>query len=267
MSGGYFRVPDAWVDDGLIASLGFAATKVLVVFCRHVNDDRECHPSIARISRLAGVSRSCAFEAIRQLESAGLVIRATRSGSSNKYHLASGPESGRVGVQNLDGRGPEISTGGVRKSGPRRKPNEGNTMKETSQHQVDADAPSRTDVSNSNSGGGSFADFWRVVHNRVGKRDAQKAFDKAVTCVAKERSISRPEATAYIIDRMIAFSRTPAAHPADHTPIHPATWLNKGRYDDDPDTWDPSSKRDPHKLAIARLMRQVEDHNPEYAVR
>jgi len=36
---------------------------------------------------------------------------------------------------------------------------------------------------------------------------------------------------------MAAFAKTPRANATDHTPIHPATWLNQGCYDDDPATW------------------------------
>jgi len=83
----------------------------------------------------------------------------------------------------------------------------------------------------------AFDQFWQSVHIKTGRRAAEKAHARAVKAVAIERKIAPPEAAAYILERMQAFARSPAACPKDRTPIHPATWLNQGRYDDDPAAW------------------------------
>jgi hypothetical protein len=82
-----------------------------------------------------------------------------------------------------------------------------------------------------------FDAFWASVHLKVGKANAEKAFAKAVKRVAQERECLMHEAAEHIVERMKAFARTPQANPADHSPVHPATWLNGGRYDDDPAAW------------------------------
>ncbi len=84
---------------------------------------------------------------------------------------------------------------------------------------------------------GAFDRFWEAVHIKTGKRAAEKAHTQAVRVVASERKLTPPEAAAYILERMQAFAQSPQARPKDRTPIHPATWLNAGRYDDDPAAW------------------------------
>lgn len=90
----------------------------------------------------------------------------------------------------------------------------------------------------------SFDAFWQSVHIKTGKRAAEKAHARAVRAVAADRNLTPPEAAAYILERMKAFARTPQATPKDHSPIHPATWLNQGRYDDDPTAWQRAGSAD-----------------------
>ena len=107
------------------------------------------------------------------------------------------------------------------------------------------DTPSRESLSfeessskiDSSAGARRFRDFWNSVHTKVGKAAAQKAFTKAVSRVAKERGIDLDDAAGMITRAMTEFAATPSANPSDRTPIHPSTWLNQGRYDDDPDAW------------------------------
>ncbi len=85
-----------------------------------------------------------------------------------------------------------------------------------------------------------FARFWAEVHLRKGKHGARAAFVRAVRRKAAEfPDVTVPEgyAAAWITQRMRVFASSPEAKPTEHSPIHPATWLNKGRYDDDPADW------------------------------
>lgn len=84
-----------------------------------------------------------------------------------------------------------------------------------------------------------FDGWWAVVHAKTGREVAKTAYAKAV---AKLRDAGRDDPHAYLLDRMLAFARSPNARPPDRTPIHPATWLNQGRYDDDPETWNHTTK-------------------------
>ena len=112
---------------------------------------------------------------------------------------------------------------------------------------TDTDTDADTDTSKSNapaskSDADAFLTFWDVVHLKVGKEAAKTAFRKAIKRqIAEKKSLGavlKPEHAAEWIHRQMSrFASSPAATPTDHSPIHPATWLNQGRYDDDPETW------------------------------
>lgn len=82
-----------------------------------------------------------------------------------------------------------------------------------------------------------FDAFWQAVHLKKGKHAASKAFAKAVERKAKDDDVTQRDASHAIIEAMRAFASSPESTPIDHSPIHPATWLNQGRYDDDQTTW------------------------------
>jgi uncharacterized protein YdaU (DUF1376 family) len=77
--------------------------------------------------------------------------------------------------------------------------------------------------------------FWATVPNKIGKRDAAKAFDRSLVVVATEKGLGKTEAAGFITERMASFAESPKAK-GEFCP-HPATWLNGGRYDDDPEQW------------------------------
>jgi hypothetical protein len=83
----------------------------------------------------------------------------------------------------------------------------------------------------------AFDQFWQAVHIKTGKEAARRAFTRAVKRMQHE-GIQKGDAEVRLLDRMAAFARSPQAHPKDRSPIHPATWLNQGRYDDDPAAWE-----------------------------
>lgn len=80
-----------------------------------------------------------------------------------------------------------------------------------------------------------FDSWWEVVHCKTGKEAARRAYDVAVSKIRMVEPDREPH--AYLRERMAAFASTPSAKPTDRTPIHPTTWLNQGRYADDPATW------------------------------
>ena len=82
-----------------------------------------------------------------------------------------------------------------------------------------------------------FKRFWAVVNRKVGLKASQAAFHKAARVVAEDKSCSEMEAYSYLIDRMIVFAESPAARDEYTGKLHPATWLNQGRYDDDEQEW------------------------------
>ncbi len=88
----------------------------------------------------------------------------------------------------------------------------------------------------------SFSPFWLAVHRKVGKRAAEAAYRRAVKHVAKAKGCEPDAAEAYITEAMRRFAQTPDAHPKDRSAIHPTTWLNQGRYDDEPEAADATIK-------------------------
>lgn len=82
-----------------------------------------------------------------------------------------------------------------------------------------------------------FADFWKVCHTKTGKQKATEAFARAIKRKAKDDGVPAIVAKAEIVNAMIEFAASPQALPNDRTPIHPTTWLNQGRFDDDRSTW------------------------------
>ena len=68
----------------------------------------------------------------------------------------------------------------------------------------------------------SFEVFWNIYPRKVGKQDAAKSFDRALSLATAEE----------IIEGAKKFAADPNRIPT-FTP-HPATWLNQGRWSDEP---------------------------------
>ena len=73
-----------------------------------------------------------------------------------------------------------------------------------------------------------------MVHCKSAKRAAKSAYDKAI----KRLEMSgNPDPHGYLLQRMQLFAVSPVAKPPDRSPIHPSTWLNQDRFDDDDAEW------------------------------
>jgi len=68
----------------------------------------------------------------------------------------------------------------------------------------------------------SFDDFWKVYPRKAGKQAARKAWDKAV----------KDTPSVIVLAAAAAFRDDP--NREDEFTPHPATWLNQGRWEDDP---------------------------------
>jgi hypothetical protein len=105
-----------------------------------------------------------------------------------------------------------------------------------------------------------FIAFWAVYPKRVAKEEARTAFAKAVHRLTDS---GRANPAAMLVERAKAFGV--AKQDADPKFIpHPATWLNKGQFDDDPATWVECSQRaGPSSRAsnnIDQAKRFIEEH-------
>lgn len=92
-------------------------------------------------------------------------------------------------------------------------------------------AKAKANGSNASGSVSGFDSFWKIYPRKVGKLDARQKFKAAV---ARLKS-AHDDPVAHLIDRVTAFGASPKGQ-GDWCP-HPATWLNEGRYDDDPAAW------------------------------
>jgi len=122
--------------------------------------------------------------------------------------------------------------------------------------------PGFDDASRSSEPG--FDSFWSVVHRKIGKSDSRRAFTRAVDRYAKESGIGKRESADYITAAMREFATTPSARPSDRSAIHPATWLNQGRYEDDRSTWNDTGT--PNALKTANNIAKLQAYEQSKAV-
>ncbi len=111
----------------------------------------------------------------------------------------------------------------------------------------------------------AFEEFWKVYPRREAKKVAFESWKTAGGKIKKDRSISSEDAAAFLLDRATVFANSPRAKwPMDKI-CHPATWLNQGRYDDDPAAWEagydekPAAKEETPQEFVARALREYPD--------
>lgn len=79
--------------------------------------------------------------------------------------------------------------------------------------------------------------IYQAYPRKVGKQDAIRAIEKTIVgLLDSKRFEDEAEASAWLLTRVETFSKSPAGQAGEYTP-HPATWFNKGRFDDDDSEW------------------------------
>lgn len=81
----------------------------------------------------------------------------------------------------------------------------------------------------------AFAKFWQTYPRKIGKRVAFTSWKRAKKAVCDETGKSDDEAERHIQAAAEAFAASDKGR-GEFCP-HASTWLNQGRYDDDPDSW------------------------------
>lgn len=81
-----------------------------------------------------------------------------------------------------------------------------------------------------------FADWWKTYPRKVVKRPATVAYAAALKRIQAEKSIDANRATAELLTITTAFAEAVKGTELQYIP-YPTTFLNEGRYDDDPATW------------------------------
>ncbi len=84
-----------------------------------------------------------------------------------------------------------------------------------------------------------FEDWWLQYpkHRREAKDKAAEAYAAAVNrIVATHPQLDIEQARAFLRQRTVEYAISPAGNKGTYTPM-PVSWLNAGRYDDDPQSW------------------------------
>lgn len=105
----------------------------------------------------------------------------------------------------------------------------------------------------------TFDAFWSVVHRRVGKQAAKAAFSRAIDRVRKEHACTAAIAAGRIQAAMEEFAASPQASDEVKGNLHPATWLNEGRYDDDREAWQTTNSQPKPETDEERHAKWLED--------
>lgn len=81
---------------------------------------------------------------------------------------------------------------------------------------------------------------WQSVGwKKEGKKVAIKAIDKAIAEIAAAKKIEPAAAAEFLVGQCKAYTAATAGRDMKFRPM-PATWFNRGSYDDDPAAWDQS---------------------------
>lgn len=87
-----------------------------------------------------------------------------------------------------------------------------------------------------------FDRWYQAYPRRIAREKASAAYGRAVLSIQAARCCTGPVAEAWLLERTKAYAASPAGKASDqpgdlrYVP-HPASWLNAGRYADDPAEW------------------------------
>lgn len=209
-------VPWAWKVEGITPTQKL----VLMGLASYADERNSCYPGQELLASRAGVSDRTVRRALDELEHIGLIRRERRKDArgfrtSDRYFLhvtknqpdkLSGSESYRTSTTEL----PDIDDRVTGHPCPSNYPEE---------------LPEEQSSSSAVAADGLFLweDFWEAYPRKVGKQSALKAWRKA----------AKTTTPANLLAGAIRFAKDPNLPEKQFIP-HPATWLNAGRWDDEP---------------------------------
>lgn len=212
---------------------------ILLVIADHASDDgTEAWPSQATIATKASVSIRTVQRCVNTLVRAGYVRMEKHAGGSASCREDRRPHRYTINLGRLRG---DIVTG-------RQPQTDGATLTTTTgRQQRPKNHPVEPSIIIQ-----AFDAFWKIYPRKVGKIVAKAAFEKALGVTTPQEIIQGAERFASDPNRVDEF-----------TP-HPSTWLNQGRWADDPLpertlTADERKAREKAE-AEARRLREVAEH-------
>ena len=182
MSPRYAAVPERAVYD---KSLGNAGFRVLAALCSYADKDGHCYPGLRTLGGRLGVSRQAVQQQVHRLESLGYVnaenqTRPNGSDTTNRYFIVFDlPSESNEGEQRhvaggqadlAGGASPELAGGASPELAPLNRP------LNTPSNILPMPPPKDTSGSPAN----LFQHFWLLYPRKVGKGDAEKAFNAAI---------------------------------------------------------------------------------------
>lgn len=81
-----------------------------------------------------------------------------------------------------------------------------------------------------------FEQFYAAYPRKEAKGQAAKAYDKILPALAADKAMTESQAAEWLLQVTIKYAASPAGQQGQYTP-YPATWLNRGSYDEDPLQW------------------------------
>lgn len=196
---GFTRIPNAWLRD---PKLGFRAKGLLSYLLSHEDGYLI---TLGQIERETGDGLAAIRSAIAELEDSGYLI-------TNRTHDERGYNAGLSWT--LCDPNPECENPTLEN------PTLENRTAYREEHLIEKKTIKRTNAQTSFEP--EFQEFWSYYPRKVGKLAAKKAFDKAYG-----------DYGPMVLEGVRRLAHDPNLPPTKFMP-HPATWLNEGRWEDEP---------------------------------
>lgn len=198
------------------------AAKLILLGIANHQGDGGAYPAVSTLARYAQVSDRRAQQLLRELEASNELIIDIQAGGRGQYKTnlywvnvqcpddCDGTSNHRSGVKSTNIRGEIQRTSGVKPVSPKPldKP---------------LDKPIHAQNEFERAVDDAFAEFWNAYPRKVGKAIARKSFNRAVMDADVE----------IIVAGAVRFANDPNLPPKQFIP-HPATWLNRAGWEDEP---------------------------------
>lgn len=257
--GKFYALPN-WTADGRLAALDGTAVKVLLCLARNASPSDRCQLSVGEIAAVVGaVSRNVRRAILRLEESKIVTVERSVGGnpreSGNTFRLLDWcPQRAPGATATPDDCAPGGNvTPGASVRGPLA-PAPRLPLAQTSPRQ-EQEKNTRTSAPESAPRNGAhpppgFDAFWGAYPRKTAKKAALKAWRGAVRDAQLERRLNQAEAEALLASVAEAFARSDKGQGEAKYIPYPATWLNEGRWADDPAEWSEAKRTNGKKVAL-----------------
>lgn len=204
-----------------------------------------CYPGQARLAKMIGSSVATVRRALASLEEQGLITRTQRRRddgyrSSDRFQLHVGRSCRNLSGKNLTAQ----SVAPHRSSTPNLIAHGAGVITSRSTRES-PDLFALDEIA----AVGTFEEFYEAYPRHVGKGDAQRKFDAIVR--AKKATAQQ------LVDAARRLAADPNLPEKKFVP-HPATWLNQGRWDDEPLPARGGSERQAASLSLVEKFQREE---------